>query len=77
MEMMLILRSFYNGSYLQFVTSDDILDVTIFDISGRTVLNRRDGAHSLHIGSDGLGCGHYVVKVVTASGTVSKQIVVI
>ncbi len=67
----------YNGSYLQFVTSDDILDVTIFDISGRTVLNRRDGSHSLHIGSDGLGCGHYVVKVVTASGTVSKQIVVI
>ncbi len=66
----------YNGSYLQFVTSAEILDVTVFDVAGRVVMRANDGKNTLHVGSAGLVNGLYIVKVATSAGSAAKQIVV-
>ncbi|MDE6305998.1 MAG: T9SS type A sorting domain-containing protein, partial [Muribaculaceae bacterium] len=66
----------YNGSYLQFVTSAEILDVTVFDVAGRVVMRATDGKNTLHVGSAGLVNGLYIVKVATSAGSAAKQIVV-
>ncbi len=66
----------YNGSYLQFVTSAEILNVAVYDIAGRAVMNVSNGENTLHVKSSGLGNGLYIVKVTTENGTAAKQIVV-
>lgn len=66
----------YNGSYVQFITSEEILDVTVYDVAGRAVVNTANGENTLHVKSAGLTSGLYIVKVTTAAGTAAKQIVI-
>lgn len=66
----------YNGSYIQIVTSADILGASVYDVAGRIVLNRNSDSNTIHVKSAGLGKGMYIVKVTTAAGSAAKQIVI-
>jgi len=66
----------YNGSSIQVITTGDLLDVSVYDVSGRMVMRCPDGDRTLHLKSAGISPGMYIVKAVTTEGAVARQVLI-